>query len=87
MADFFLTFTWHDGVGSFGAVMMVAAYYLLQTGRFDGESRLYYGLNGVGSILIMVSLTMAFNFAAFAIEVFWLAISLMGLLKTRRRAA
>jgi hypothetical protein len=32
----------------------------------------------------MVSLTMAFNFAAFAIEVFWLLISAMGLWKTRR---
>jgi len=87
MAEFLLNFTWHDGVGSFGAVILIAAYYLLQTGRFDSGSALYFGLNGAGSILIMVSLTVAFNFAAFAIEVFWLLISAMGLWKTLRRRA
>jgi hypothetical protein len=85
MAEIFLNFTWHDGVGSFGAAIMIFAYYWLQTGRFDGESALYFGLNGVGSILIMISLMVAFNFAAFAIEVFWLLISAMGLWKTRPR--
>ena len=84
MAETLLNLTWHDGIGSFGAALMVVAYYWLQSGKFDGETALYFWLNGVGSVLIMVSLTMAFNFAAFAIEVFWLLISAMGLWKTRR---
>ncbi len=88
MAEILLNFTWYDGIGMAGAMMAVAAYHWLQTGRLDGESALYFWLNGVGSVLIMISLTVAFNFAAFAIEVFWLLISLMGLWKTRRwRAA
>jgi hypothetical protein len=84
MAEIFANFTWHDGVGSVGAMILVAAYYRLQTGGFDGESALYFGLNGVGAALILGSLTVAFNFAAFAIEAFWLLISLRGLWKTRR---
>jgi hypothetical protein len=85
MTEIFLNFAWYDGVGSFGAAILVVAYYLLQSGKFDSESALYFWLNGVGAVLIMVSLTMAFNFAAFAIEVFWLIISAMGLWKTRRQ--
>ena len=69
MAEIFANFTWHDGVGSVGAMILVAAYYRLQTGGFDGESALYFGLNGVGAALILGSLTVAFNFAAFAITV------------------
>jgi hypothetical protein len=86
MAETLLNLTWHDGIGSFGAALAVVAYYLLQSGKFDGESALYFWLNGIASVLIMISLTVAFNFAAFTIEVFWLLISLMGLWKTRRAA-
>ena len=85
MTEILQNFAWYDGVGSFGAVILVVAYYLLQSGKFDGESALYFWLNGVGSVLIMVSLTMAFNFAAFAIEVFRLNIRAVGRWKTGRQ--
>ena len=43
-------------------------------------------MNAVGAILILFSLLYNFNFAAFLIEMFWLAISFIGIaLAIRRR--
>jgi paired small multidrug resistance pump len=72
---------WYDVAGSIGVVLIVFAYFFLQLGRLASNSRGYLVANALGAGLILFSLTAEFNFSAFLIEAFWLAISLFGLLR------
>jgi hypothetical protein len=67
-----------DLVGFVGVALVVGTYFLSQIGRMDVTRLLYPMLNGVGAALIIFSLLFAFSAAAFVVEVFWLAISLVG---------
>lgn len=84
------TFGWHDVVGITGVAMILLAYLGIQIERIDGQSLAYSVINMVGAILIMISLYFTFNLASFIIECFWLAISILGIvrwLRRRRRTA
>ncbi|MGB3457450.1 MAG: hypothetical protein WBG08_00080 [Litorimonas sp.] len=74
-----------DLVGLSGVALILFAYFALQTDRLAAEDWRFSALNGLGAVLIMVSLWFTFNLASFVIEVFWLAISLFGLWKAWRR--
>ncbi len=65
-------------VGFIGVALVVGTYFLSQVGRMDVTRLLYPMLNGIGAALIIFSLLFAFSVAAFVVEVFWLAISLVG---------
>lgn len=78
-----MSFSIFDVVGIIGVVLIVAAYLLLQTGRLESRRPLYSVLNAVGSGMIIVSLWFDFNLSAFAVEFFWLLISLYGIVKWR----
>lgn len=84
-----MPFSLLDVVGTVGVLLIVAAYLLLQTGRLDSKTSTYSAVNGLGSALVLASLTVDFNLSAVLIEVFWLAISLYGLYRAfaRRRGA
>ena len=75
----------HDVIGVSGAAMIVIAYALLQLERLSSESLAYSVANALGAALILASLTVEFNLAAFTIEAFWLIISLFGVLKFAQR--
>lgn len=76
---------WHDWLGSLGVLIIVAAYLWLQIGRIAGQNVVFSGANLLGSILILVSLYFNFNFSAALIEIFWIVISLFGLVMGLRR--
>ena len=76
---------WHDWVGSLGVLIIVAAYLWLQIGRIAGQNVVFSGANLLGSMLILVSLYFNFNFSAVLIEIFWIIISLFGLVMGLRR--
>ena len=76
--------TFEDGVGMLGAALIVAAYWLLQVDRLDSRSLSFSVINGLGASGILFSLFFDFNLSAFAIESFWLAISLYGVFRTLR---
>lgn len=76
-----------DAVGMMGAALIVVAYFLLQTGRLEAHSLSYSVANGLGASAILFSLLFEFNLSAFAIEVFWLAISLYGVSRALRARA
>ena len=76
---------WHDWLGSLGVLIIVAAYLWLQIGRIAGQNVVFSGANLLGSILILVSLYFNFNFSAVLIEIFWIVISLFGLVMGLRR--
>lgn len=81
-----MSFAWYDAIGTVGVACVLAAYFLLQTGRLAATTMSYSLTNLVGAGLITVSLMFAFNFAAFVIEVCWMAISLIGIRRALQTA-
>lgn len=77
-------YTWYDFVGNVGVFLLLAAYLLLQLNKLSSNQLSYSILNGVGAIFILISLTYEFNLSAFAIEFFWLLISLVGIVNYYR---
>ncbi len=73
-----------DLIGLSGALLIVAAYFLLQTGWLAARSIAFSLINGLGAAGILVSLWFDFNLSAFAIEFFWLLISAYGLYRAVR---
>ena len=76
-----MTYGWHDLVGNAGVVSIVTAYLLMQVGRLDGRSLVFSSFNAVGAALIIVSLVVEFNMSAMLMEVAWLLISLIGIVR------
>lgn len=74
-----------DTIGMLGTLLVVLAYYLLQLERTDPKGLAYNMINLVGAVLLLFSLWFHFNLASFVIEIFWIAASLIGLWKYRRR--
>ncbi len=80
----------HNVIGNLGVIMIVGSYFLVQIGKMSATGLSYTSLNGVGAAFIMVSLYFDFNLSAFIIEVFWILISLVGMVRIyleRRRKA
>ncbi len=79
-------FAWHDLAGMAGVSMIVLAYLGIQLERISSQSLGYSLINLIGAALILLSLFFTFNLASFIIESFWLAISVLGIVRwlTRR---
>ena len=73
-----MVYTWSDFVGNVGVALIILAYLGLQLGKLDGRGIVYSAVNGIGAALILVSLVYDFNLSAFVIEIFWIAIGLIG---------
>jgi predicted membrane protein len=76
-----LDYSWFDLVGNIGVLLMVVAYLLLQIEKMSSSAVSYLLLNAVGATLVIISLKFRFNLSAVLMEVFWLLISLYGLMK------
>ncbi len=70
-----------DLVGTLGVVMIIGSYLLVQVGRLNAISVVYTLVNALGALFVLISLYFDFNLSAFLIELFWLLISLVGLLR------
>ena len=73
-----------DFVGFVGTGLIIAAYLMLQTKRMSSEQVSYSVLNLVGALCILYSLTFKFNMSAFLVELFWVGISLVGIVRWAR---
>ena len=73
-----------DLLGYAGVGLVVVTYGLSQMGRMEVKRPLYPALNGVGALLILVSLYFRPNPPSVVIEFFWLAISVFGLIRALR---
>lgn len=84
-----MLYSWHDLVGNVGVVVIVATYLLLQLENLPATSPFYSIANGLGAVLILISLVSDFNLSAFVIEAAWFLISVYGLVRcvARRRSA
>ncbi len=70
-----------DFVGNIGVGMIVVTYLLLQLDKISSSDVAYSVLNALGASLIVVSLIVDFNLSALLMEVFWVLISLMGIVR------
>lgn len=73
-----MSYEWHDLLGNLGVAMVLWCYLLLQLQRLDIKALPYSLYNGIGAVLILVSLVVDFNLSSFIIEIAWLAISFYG---------
>ncbi len=71
-------------LGVLGALMILAAYFLLVNERMRETDSAYLGLNILGSALILVALARRFNLAATIMQVGWIIITVAGALLHRR---
>ena len=82
-----MTYTVYDFIGNVGILLILGAYWALQTERASARSRGYNIANATGAAAILVSLLFKFNLSAFLIELAWLGISLYGLIKSHNQTA
>ncbi len=76
-----------DLVGYFGVGFVVITYFLSQVGKMDATRALYPGLNALGALMILTSLYYRPNPPSVVIEIFWLAISVVGLVRALMKKA
>ncbi|HEV8589947.1 MAG TPA: hypothetical protein VGQ72_13820 [Pyrinomonadaceae bacterium] len=83
-----MQYAWYDFAGNIGVALMVLAYLLIQAEKVRSRNLSYSLMNGIGALLVVVSLLYRFNLSAFLVESFWFVISVYGLLKfaSKRRA-
>lgn len=70
-----------DFLGNIGVLLLMTAYLMLQINRLSASGLVYSLLNLLGATLIIISLTTDFNLSAFVIEVFWVLISMVGIIR------
>ncbi|GGX67711.1 hypothetical protein GCM10011309_16710 [Litorimonas cladophorae] len=74
-----------DIIGLIGVGFILLTYAGLTLEKINPKGWRYSLGNGLGAILILISLFYSFNLASFVIEIAWLAISVIGLWKAWRR--
>ncbi|MBR8464860.1 hypothetical protein KDE13_00605 [Campylobacter sp. faydin G-140] len=72
-------------IGFLGMICIVLGYFLLQADRISNDDMLYQVINLVGAILLIISLCVHFNLGSFMIEVFWIFITIYGIVKIYKR--
>lgn len=75
-----VNYQWHGFIGNPGLALVLLTYLPLQ---LEGlESLAYSGLDALGSLFLLLSRCSEFNPSSFTIEIFWLAIGLIGVYKS-----
>jgi hypothetical protein len=72
---------WWDFVGFAGVLLVLVAYFLLQTGKMSGDRVPYSLVNAIGAagILVPVWYAKEMNWSVLFIEAAWILISLYGI--------
>ena len=73
-------------IGFVGMIFIIYAYFLLQIGKYDSKSLQFQYINLIGAVLLLISLCVHFNLGSFIIEVFWILITLYGIIKHKKKA-
>lgn len=71
----------YQAIGFFGTIFVVGAYLMLQIDRVKNDDYSFILSNLIGSILLIISLIKHLNIGSFIIEIFWLIITIYGLIK------
>ena len=74
-----LSYSLFDLVGNIGVFLIIISYLLLQLNKLNSKDISYSAMNLIGASFVIISLIENFNMSAFVIEVFWVGISLLGI--------
>jgi len=85
MSELFAALTFADLVGSIGMLIVTATYFATQMRYLNSDDLLFPVANLVGSFFMAYSLIYAFNLASALMELFWILISLAGIINYLRR--
>lgn len=83
-----MNYALHDLAGNIGVILIVGAYALLTLNKIQSKGFWYSFFNGLGALLILVSLMFEFNASAFILQAGWIVASLIGIAtfyKNKRR--
>lgn len=81
-----MNYSIYDFIGNIGLVLLIGSYLLLQIGKIDSRSIYYSMLNALAASCLIISICFDFNLSALLVEIFWLLISIYGLIRNRRGA-
>ncbi len=76
----------YQGIGFIGMAFVVFAYFLLQINKYTIKSLQYQLLNLIGAVLLLISLFVHFNLGSFIIEVFWIVITIYGIIMNLKKS-
>ena len=76
-----MEYQFYDFVGNVGVALILGSYLLVQIRKLDATSLSYTVANGLGALFVLYSLIFDFNLSAFIIEVVWILISLVGIVR------
>lgn len=79
-----MDYQFYDFVGNVGVALILGSYFLVQIRKMSVTDLPYTVLNFLGAALVLYSLVYDFNLSAVIIEIAWLAISVVGLLRILR---
>lgn len=71
-------------IGMLGVSMIVSVYFLSQIGRCSTDSWFYLFSNFIGALFIIFPLFFHWNLASFSIEIAWLIITVIGVVRKWR---
>ena len=71
-------------IGGIGTVLVLAAYFLVSTGRLQSKSYGFQGMNFLGAGLLAVYAVLLVAWASVALNVVWGAIALVALWRVFR---
>lgn len=74
-------------IAGFAGLFVIAGAYLYLSYRPVRPNALYFLLNIAGSVLLAISLSIKVNVPSLSLQIFWILVSLFGLLRLRGRAA
>ena len=86
MSFFSLPIVYLEGIGVLGFALYVLAYGLLTLRMITGHSLVYFLLNLLAASCVLIGLMGSFNLASALIQLFWVAMSLIGITMHLRRA-
>ena len=78
-------FTWMDGVGVVGSLLICSAYLAVSNRWVDPEGIRYHLINIAGAGLLLASLYFRPNPGAILIEAIWVVIAMLGIVRALRR--
>ncbi len=71
-------------IGFIGMICVVYAYLAIEKGWVNRSDVRYYWINLSGAILLTLSLLVHFNLGSIFIELFWISISISGLIRIKK---
>lgn len=72
-------------LGMMGCGCYVTSYFLVQLEIIDGNDYFYVLMNLLASVLMLLSLTQAFNLGSAVLQIMWIVISVVGILRKLKR--